>query len=97
MNEKKRIKFQNELISRQLEQVESLKSQISKLELELQKKDDIINSVANLKDELIKDISEVKKYKDEYKKLIGELRKMKEILNQTAYKGKWRLVKFLIK
>lgn len=100
MNEKKyekKFEFQQKMISRQSEQIEELKLQNAKLKLELEKKDEIINSVASLKDELIQNAEEVKKYKEDYKSLIDELRKMREILNQDVYKGRWKLVKFLIK
>lgn len=100
MNEKKyekKLEFQQNTISRQLKQIEELKSQNEKLKLELKEKDKIINSVASLKDELTQSANEVKKYKEEYKELIDELRKMKEILNQEVYKGRWKLIKFLIK
>ena len=97
MNEKKRLKFQNKIISRQSEQIESLKSENERLKLELQKKDEIINSIIPMRNELSQNISEVKKYKKEYKKLIDELRRMKKILNMTVYKGRWFLVKLLIK
>lgn len=94
---KKRFEFQRKLISRQSEQIEELKSQINDLELECKRKDNLINSVSLLKDELTENVTEVKKYKNEYKKLIDELRKMKEIINQEVYKGRWWLIKFLIK
>ena len=100
MNEKsykKRLDFQQKMISRQLEQIETLKSENEKLMLKIEEKDRIINSVASLKEELVKSVSEAKGYKEECKELNNELKKMKEILNQTVYKGKWRLVKFLIK
>lgn len=97
MNEKKRIKFQNDIISRQSKQIESLKLEIEKFKLELQKKDEIINSITPMRNELIKSISDLKKYKDKYKELIDELRKMKEILNQEVYKNRWKLIKFLLK
>lgn len=42
-------------------------------------------------------INEQKRLKNEYEELIQELKQMKEIMNTTVYKGKWRLVKFLIK
>ena len=57
----------------------------------------VINSVASLREELSRNVEEVKKHKNEYKSLIEELRKMKEIINKTVYKGRWRLIKFLIK
>ena len=100
MNErrnKKRLNFQNKMISRQSEQIELLKSKNEKLELELKQKDELINSITPLRDELMRNISEAKKYKKEYKKLVNEVKKMKDILNQTVYKGRWKLIRFLIK
>lgn len=100
MNErtyKKRLDFQKNLITRQSGEIDSLKSEIDNLTLKLAEKDKIINSVASLREELSRNVEEVKKHKNEYKSLIEELRKMKEIINQTVYKGRWRLIKFLIK
>ena len=100
MNEKKykkRLEFQQKMISRQSEQIESLKSEIENLKLKYKEKDETINSVSNLRNELTENINEVKKHKEEYKSLIEELKKMKEIINQEVYRGRWRLVKFLIK
>ena len=100
MNEKryeKRLEFQRKMISKQSEQIESLKKQIEKLKLESIEKDSIINSVDYLRDELNKNVSDIKKYKREYSELIDELKKMKKILNTEVYNGRWKLVKFLIK
>lgn len=100
MNEKKlnkKVELQEKLISRQSEQIEKLNVQIAKLKLEIEEKDNIINSVSSLRDELIQKNKDIDKYKEEYRVLIDELRKMKEILNQEVYKGRWWLVKFLIK
>ena len=100
MNEKKYEKkygLQKKLISRQSEQIEALKLQIEALNAELATKDEIINNTYSLRNELKKSIDDAKKYKEQYVELIKELRKMKEIINQEVYKGKWTLVKFLIK
>ena len=100
MNEKKyekKYKLQEKLVSRQSEQIEKLNVQIANLKLEIEEKDNIINSVSSLRDELIQKNQDIDKYKEEYRVLIDELRKMKEILNQEVYKGRWWLVKFLIK
>ena len=100
MNErsyKKKIDFQQSIISRQSKQIEDLKRQNENLKLKIQEKDEFINSIANLRDELIKDSDEIKKSKKEYKLLVDEIRKMKEIINQTVYKGRWRLIKVLLK
>ena len=100
MNEKKyekKFEFQQKMISCQLKEIEELKAKNEKLKLEIQEKDKIINSISPLKDELTQSANEVKQYKEEYKKLVDELRKMKEILNNEVYKGRWWLIKFLIK
>lgn len=100
MNEKrykKRLEFQEKIISRKSEEIESLKLKIKTLELESKAKDELINSVEPLRKELTENINEIKKYKNEYKELIKELKDMKNTLNQSVYKGRWNLVKFLIK
>lgn len=100
MNEKKlkkKVELQEKLILRQSEQIEKLNVQIAKLKLEIEEKDNIINSVSSLRDELIQKNKDIDKLKEEYRALIDKIRKMKEILNQEVYKGRWWLVKFLIK
>lgn len=100
MNEnkyKKKYELQKKLILRQSEQIDALKLQIEVLNEELKEKNEIINSTYSLRNEFKKGIDDARKYKEEYVKLIKELRKMKEIINQEVYKGKWSLVKFLIK
>lgn len=100
MNEKsykRKFEFQEKMIARQSEQIEDLKAKIAKLELDLEEKDRIINSVKPLKDELSESIAQIRKYKKEYKELIKEHREMNKIINQEVYKGRWKLVKFLIK
>lgn len=100
MNEnkyKKRLDFQQKMIARQSEEVENLKSQIEKLKLELQEKDKIIDSVTPLRNELKQHIVEIEKKKSKYDELEEELRKMKGIMNQTVFKNRWSLIRFLMK
>lgn len=100
MNEKKyqkRIDFQNDIITKKNKENESLKLDIAKLKLQLKEKEEIINSVNSLRNELSQDVSDVKKYKERYKELVEELREMKEVMDNTVFKGRWRLVRFLIK
>lgn len=94
---KKRLEFQKKMISRQSEQIDLLKSEIEKLKLKCDEKDKTINSVDSLRNELIEDIKEHKRLKNEYAKLVAELRKMKKIMNQTVYKGRWWLIRLLLK
>ncbi len=100
MNEKsykKRLDFQKNLIARQSEQIESLKSQIDDLNIKLKEKDEIINSVEYLREELKQNVKDIKKQKNKYESLIQELKKMREILNIEVYRGRWNIIKFLIK
>lgn len=96
-NYKKKFEFQKKIISRQLGQIESLNAQIEKLKLECEKKDNIINSINSFKDELEKDVFEMKKHKKEYIELIKELKRMKDIVNQEVYRGRWKIVRWIIK
>lgn len=100
MNEKKyerKLEIQQKKISYQSKQIEDLESQIRKLKLEIEEKNKVINSISTLREELINDIAESKEYKEKSKKLLDELRKMKEVINVEVFKGRWKLIKFLIK
>ena len=85
------------MISKQTEQIESLKDEIQELKLKCEEKDKIINSISSMREELKNNIDEIKKQKKEYKSLVEELRRMKIIMNQKVYKGRWKLIRFLIK
>lgn len=100
MNEKKyqkRLNFQQNIITRQSKQIEDLKYQIEELRLECDKKDMIINSVEQLRKELTDNVNDIKQKKSEYEKLIKELKTMKNIINSEVYKGRWNLIRFLLK
>ena len=101
MDDKKRyerkFEFQKKLISKQSEQIDELKSRIQELELKCEEKDKEIMSVSSLKEELEKNVDEIKEYRKCYMKLLEEIRTMKEVINKEIYKGKWSIIKFLIK
>lgn len=100
MNEKtykKRLDFQQKMIARQSEEIENLKMVIEKLKVELEEKDNIIKAITPMKEELARNIAQIKEYKKQYKESIDELRKMKDIINQTVYKGRWNVIRFLMK
>lgn len=102
MNEKKnkyekRLAFQQKMINRQSEQIEKLKSEIERLTLECQKKDELINSVEPMRKEMTENIKEQRRLKNEYKKLIQELKMMKSIVNKEVYKKRWWLIRLLLK
>ena len=102
MNEKnnkyeKRLQFQQKIISRQSGQIDSLNLEIEKLKNQLIEKDKIINSIEPMRKEMMETINEQKRLKKEYNKLINELKSMKSIINKELYKGKWWLIKLLLK
>lgn len=94
---KKRYEFQKKINLRQAEEIESLKTQIDALVSICDEKDKVIESVDFLRKELTENVNEIKKRKKEYENLIKDLKKMKKIINQTVYKNRWWLIKFLIK
>ena len=85
------------MISRQSQQIENLKKQNQKLKEKLKEKDEILSSIEPMRIEMKENIEEIKQKKKEYHSLVNELKQMKEILNQEVYRGRWRIVKWLIK
>ena len=96
-NLKKRFDFQQKVIARQSQQIDDLKKQIEKLTLECHKKDELISAIEPMRKEMAENIEESKRLKVQFQKLVNELKQMKKIMNVTVYKGRWRLVKWLIK
>lgn len=96
-NYKRDYEFQKKINTKQAEEIESLKIQIDMLTSLCEEKDKIIYSIEPMRSELAEDIKDFKSKKKEYNKLIDELRKMKDVMNQEFFKGRWKLVKFLIR
>ena len=96
-NYKKRLEFQQKVISKKSEEIESLNAEIIKLRLQIEEKDNVINSIEPMRNELSQNIAEIKKGKEKYKKLIGEVKMMKSIMNKEVFKNRWWLIKLLLK
>lgn len=88
---------QKKVILAQIEKIGKLKKQISDLEIDNQKKDAIINSITDIREELENTVEDLKEKREEYEKLIDELQQMKKVMNQTVFKGRWKLIKILLK
>ena len=100
MNEKKyerRLEFQKKIISRQSEQIDSLKVEIETLNNKLIEKDELINTIEPMRTEMAENLKEQKRLKEEYKSLIDELKQMKNVFNEEVYRNRWWLIKHLIK
>lgn len=107
-NNDKRSDIKDRTIARQAKEIESLKTKISMLEKSLNEKDCIIEakenenaeftaSIESLRSELKKNIDELKQKSKEYDENLAEIKKMKTVFNEELFKGRWNLVKFLIK
>lgn len=94
---KRKSNFKNQIIVRQVDKIDSLQKQIDALEIDNAKKDEIINSITSLRDDLFSTINELKSKGEKYDALIAELMQMRMVMNQTVFKGKWKLIRLLLK
>lgn len=87
----------NSIIKRQSDEIKRLKKQIADLNVSCEKKDELLHSVDGLQKEMVDVVDGIKAKGDEYDKLIAELKLMRKALNKEVFKGRWPLVKWLIK
>jgi chromosome segregation ATPase len=93
----KKSDFKNQIINRQIDEIEHLKQKISKLEIDCKEKDSLINSVDSIRSDLTSVVSKLKEQSQQYDGLIAELYQMKTVMNQTVFKGRWKLIRLLLK
>lgn len=89
--------IQKKLLLKQLSDIENLKKKISELELQSQTKNDIVHSVEAIHEEFIGIVNDLRDKREKYDELIAELQKMKEVMNKKEFKGRWKLIKWLMK
>lgn len=93
----KKYETQKKIVLRQLDEIEKLKSSISELEIDSEKRTELIDSITDIRTELYEIIDDLSERREEYTRLIEDLKQMKMVMNQTVFKGKWRLVKLLLR
>ena len=93
----KKYETQKKIVLRQLDEIEKLKSSISELEIDSEKRTELIDSITDIRTELYEVIDNLSERREEYTRLIEDLRQMKIVMNQTVFKGKWRLIKLLLR
>ena len=93
----KKYETQKKIVLRQLDEIEKLKSSISELEIDSEKRTELIDSITDIRTELYEVIDDLSEKREEYTRLIEDLRQMKMVMNQTVFKGKWKLIKLLLK
>lgn len=94
---KKKYETQKKIVLRQLDEIEKLESSISELEIDSEKRTELIDSITDIRTELYEVIDDLSERREEYTRLIQDLRQMKMVMNQTVFKGKWRLIKLLLR
>lgn len=93
----KKYETQKKIVLRQLDEIEKLESSISELEIDSEKRTELIDSITDIRTELYEVIDDLSERREEYTRLIQDLRQMKMVVNQTVFKGKWRLIKLLLR
>lgn len=94
---KKKSDLKSQIIVRQIDRIDALQKNISELEIDCTKKDKIINSINALRDDLFETVNTLKQNSQKYDKLIAELMEMRNVMNQTVFKGRWKLIRLLLK
>ena len=93
----KKYETQKKIVLRQLDEIEKLESSISELEIDSEKRTELIDSITDIRTELYEVIDDLSERREEYTRLIQDLRQMKMVMNQTVFKGQWRLIKLLLR
>lgn len=93
----KKYETQKKIVLRQLDEIEKLKSSISELEIDSEKRTELIDSITDIRTELYEVIDDLSERREEYTCLIEDLRQMKMVMNQTVFRSKWRLIKLLLR
>lgn len=83
------------IINRQVEEIKSLNNTILELQAECKKKDEMIESVEVIRNDLNNTLEVLRLKSNEYDKLISELKDMKKAFNKKAFNGKWYFTRFL--
>lgn len=94
---KKKSNLINHIILKQVDEINELQKKISNLEINCAEKDEIVNSIDSLNSDLFNIVNELKQKSEEYDSLISDLKEMKKTINQTVFKGRWNLIRLLIK
>lgn len=85
------------VIQRQADEIRSLKRKISDLEIDAKKKDELLLSVDVMATNLQHEVDEVRSLKEQYRSLINEVNLMMQIFNKNIFKGRWKLIRLLMK
>lgn len=94
---KKKPDVRKQIINRQIDEIERLKKTVSELQISCEQKDEMLRSIETLRTDFVGVIDDLKAKSQKYDELIAEVYQMRNVMNQIAFKGKWKLVRLLIK
>ena len=94
---KNKSDIKNRMILNQIDKIDKLQKTISELEISCEEKDKIIKSINVLRDDLFATVNKLKKKGERYDELIADLMAMRKVINQTVFKGRWKLIRLLLK
>lgn len=94
---KKKSDLKSRIITRQVDEINSLQKKVSALEIDSVKKDEIIHSIDTICDDLFEIVNELKGKSEKYDELVKELMQMRNVMNQTVFNGRWKLIRLLLK
>lgn len=93
---RKKYEIQEKTILRKNKEIDNLRDKILSLKCDVEKKDEIINSLESLRIELNTIINDLHYSKNKYEELLIELEKMRNMVDKVCFKGRWKLIKFLM-
>lgn len=95
--DKRRLESRNRTIRSQADNINKLREEIDKLSISLAEKDELIMSVDFLYNEINEALEEIKEERDRYRKLNADLLEMRKIMNKEVFRGRWNLIRLLMR
>ncbi|MBR5604315.1 MAG: hypothetical protein IKW51_09000 [Bacteroidales bacterium] len=94
---KNKSDVKNRIILNQIDKIDKLEKTICELKISCEEKEKVIKSINSIRDDLFMVINELKKKSNEYDVLTSDLIQMRKVMNQTVFKGRWKLIRLLLK
>lgn len=93
----KRNNIKSDIIKKQSCEIDRLRKKIGSLDEACEQKDMLISAIDDMRDEFVGALQDLKDKRNEYDKLVNELILMKKVMNKEVFKGKWNIIRFLLK
>ena len=87
---KERLDVKGRTIARQVETIERLEQQVKELEIDNKAKEEIINTVDDLREEFVSIVEDLKAKSKEYDSILKEMIDLKDTLREFVFTNKYR-------